>query len=257
MVRAKKTTRRPRRKAAGRRRQYRRKYNSNNVIGGPNTCKVIETLTDVNIVANQPYQFDLDGIQGQRAQDIAPSFALYRVAKVIFKYKPNFDTFSSALIGGNATYGVPTLYWKMNRFADAPAAFTADDLRAMGAKPIRLDDKQLTVAYKPNILLANSDNTGSLSGQVKMTPWLNTDAAPETANFVLSTTKHYGHFTIVDSNLLNGTGTTPVCTMEVTVVYEFKNPRAQFHAASESIQTVRPSLGTKDLGPLAHSVTVT
>lgn len=230
----KKTTRRPRtmrpRRALAARSapSYRRKYNSNNVVGGPNTCKIIETLPAVQILANQGYRFDVPGITGARPLAVAEQFALYRLAKVMLKFKPNFDTYTSnpAGIGGAGPVSVPTLYWKMNRFADAPAGFNSDDLRALGAKPVRFDDKQITVAYKPNILLSNASG-GSVSGQVKMTPWLNTDTVPDAAGFAPSTTQHYGHFYLVEC-AVNGGGTTPVGTVECTLIYEFKNPRVKW-----------------------------
>lgn len=224
----------PRRRAMGRRvRRIPRplKYNANRV-GGPNTCRVETTIPKVDLLANTPYQFNLAGIVGARAVDIAPNFALYRVAKVLFKYKPNYDTFVSnpGFIGGAGAVSVPTLYWKMNRFADDPNAFTADNLRVMGAKPVRFDDKQVTVSYRPNILVANASG-GSISGQVKITPWLNTDDAPDTATFATSTTQHYGHFWYIEC-AVNGAGTTPVGSLDVTIFYEFKNPRVEWTQSS-------------------------
>jgi len=225
------------RKSALRRRtglgmRRRGKYNSNNVIGGPNTCKIIETLPTVQILANQAYRFDVPGITGARPLAVAEQFALYRLAKVILKFKPNYDTFVSnpGFIGGAGPVSVPTLYWKMNRFADAPAGFVSDDLRALGSKPIRFDDKQITVGYRPNILVANASG-GSVSGQVKMTPWLNTDTVPDGAGFAPSTTQHYGHFYIVEC-ATNGNGATPVGTVEATLIYEFKNPRVKWSSES-------------------------
>lgn len=198
-------------------------------VGGPNTCKIIETLPAANIIANQSYVFDVGGIfPGGRAAAVAEQFGLYRVAKCMFRYKPNSDTYVSnpAFIGGSGAITVPYLYWKMNRFADAPAAFTANDLKNMGAKAIRFDDKTVTHSYKPNILTGIVSG-GTNSGQLKMTPWLNTDAAPDTANFALSTTQHYGHFFVVEAAVA-GAGSQPVGTIEVTIVYEFKNPRVKY-----------------------------
>lgn len=212
----------------------RRIRSSNAVTGGSNTCKVVETLPVQNIVPNTPYIISVGGITGLRAQSIAPNFGLYRIAKITFRHKPNYDTYTSTQAGGNGALTVPTLYWKMNRFADAPAAFTAADLRVLGAKPVRFDDKQVTVAYRPSILIAQASG-GSVSGSVKMTPWLNTDDAPDTPAFALSTTEHYGHFLYVECATA-GTGAQAVGTWEATIVYEFKNPRTKW-GASESAQS--------------------
>lgn len=204
--------------------------------GGPNTCKIVETLPAANILLNTGYVFDVGGIYPNgRAAAVAEQFGLYRVARVSFRYKPNSDTYVSnpAFLGGSGAITVPYLYWKMNRFADDPAAFTGNDLKNMGAKAIRFDDKVVTHSYKPNILTAIA-SAGTNSGQIKMTPWLNTDAAPDTPGFALSTTQHYGHFFIVEAGVA-GAGTQPVGTIEVTIVYEFKNPRVHYTAPSSSV----------------------
>jgi len=232
----------PRRRPAVRRARRRMplKFNANR-IGGPQTARVTQTIPARNVIANQPYIISIGGIVGDRALAHAPEYALYRISKVVFKFKPNYDTYNTNLAGlaGGlpGPVSVPTLYWKMNRFADAPAAFTSDDLRSLGAKPFRFDDKQLTVAYKPNILISQA-TAGSVSGAVKMTPWLNTDTAPDTPNFAPSTTEHYGHFFIIECGT-SGNGSVPVGTFDATIYYEFKNPRVTW-GSSSSAQTVVP-----------------
>lgn len=243
-----------RKKVPLRRRSTRRKMTSTrrklpltrnpNRVGGPNTCKIVETLPFDDIIANQPYRFEVDGIiAGTRAAAVAQQFGLYRIAKITLKYKPASDTYVSnpAFIGGGGVFTVPNLYWKMNRFADAPAAFSADDLKNMGAKAFRFDDKAITISYRPNVL-TSTVSAGTNSGQIKMTPWLNTDSAPDTPNFALSTQSHYGHFYIVEAGV-NGNGQQPCGSVEATIVYEFKNPRVQYHTTGYSTIkcTSRPS----------------
>jgi len=231
----------PRRKMGMRRRARPLKYNTQRV-GGPNTCKIIETLPSVTILANTPYQIQVGGISAlaPRATAVCEQFGLYRIANLTYKYKPNFDTYTSnpGGIGGDGPVTVPYLYWKMNRFADAPAGWALNDIKAMGAKPLRFDDKNLTVSYKPNILVNTDAAAGSNSGQVKVTPWLNTDKTADQDGFAPSDTAHYGHFYYVDCSM-NGTGLTPVGTLEVTIVYEFKNPRVTWTPAGQGgIQSV-------------------
>lgn len=197
-----------------------------NRIGGPNTCKVIETLPTVPINLNTPYLILKSGITGTRAPAIAKEFGLYRIALIKFTYRPIFDTFSSSLPGtGNSPNAVPTLYWKMNRYADNPAAFDGDYMRALGAKPNRLDDKNVVVKYKPNTLMAQDNTAGPTTASIKITPWLSTDDTPQDQNFTLSTAEHFGHSLFVEGGGAgNAQGT--VCTMDVQIVYEFKNPRS-------------------------------
>lgn len=211
------------------------KYNPKRV-GGPNTARVVQTLPTVSVLANTPYRISIGGITGDRARAHAEQYGLYRIAKVVFRYKPLYDTFipqnGGATPSGNFPTTVPLLYWKMNRYADAPAAWTLNDIKDLGAKPNRFDDKTYTLSYKPNILLAN-ESGGSVSGQVKMTPWLNTDDAADTDQFAPSTTEHLGHFYYVDCNLVNGNSDVTIGTLDVTIHYEFKTPRTEWTPSSQ------------------------
>lgn len=218
-------------------RRVRRSRNTN-AIGGPNTCKITETydLGDLNL--NTGYRFQKGGITpGFRAASVAPNFGLYRVAKLIWTLRPYYDTFlpiyGQAGGGqvGNMPDAVPYMYWKINRYGDAPAAFTGTYLREQGSKPIRLDDKILTWSYKPNILLADAAAAGGGSGSVKMTPWLNTDSAPQDNNFVLSSTVHYGHLMIVEGQA-SGNAMPAIGRLECKVVYEFKSPRSPVNSST-------------------------
>jgi len=226
------------------RRRYglrRRRYGSNAVTGGPNTCKIVETLPNVDLSCNTPYLFLKAGISGPRASAVAPEFGLYRIAKITYRINPLYDTYTSTAPGGNAIAGVPQLYWKMNRYADAPAVWDGDYLRQQGAKPHRLDDKSVTISYRPNILLANAA-AGSDSGQVKMTPWLSTDTAPDDQAFALSTTEHQGHMMWIECPVSGSPAEVRVAKMDVTIVYEFKNPRSIAASSSNSAPLVKQSL---------------
>lgn len=221
MYRKKRATRRPYQK----KRKVYRKRNSNNVVGGPNTCKVIETLPAQIVDLNQAYEYVKTGITGSRASAAARIFGLYRIARIIWTYRPVFDTYSSSLPGtGNSPNAVPYLYWKMNRFGDAPAAFNGDYMRSLGAKPFRLDDKNVVISYKPNTLVVQDNGAGATAASVKITPWLSTDDTPQDALFTLSTAEHFGHTLYVEGGGA-GTAQGAVATLDIKVIYEFKNPR--------------------------------
>jgi len=219
----------------GRRRNYRKrvsKRNPNN-IGGPNTCKVIETIPSQVVNLNTPYLLTKAGITGTRAPEIAKQFGLYRIAKLIFTYRPIWDTYSSSLPGtGNSPNSLPTMYWKMNRYGDFPAAFNGDYMRALGAKPNRLDDKQIVVSYKPNTLNVQQDTAGNTPASVKITPWLSTDDTPQDNAFTLSTAVHYGHTFFVEGGGA-GSANGAVANLDIKVIYEFKNPRVVSQSAQQ------------------------
>jgi len=223
----------PRRRAA----RKGAKRNPNN-IGGPNTCKVVESLPTISIPLNTPILVNKAGITGVRAPVIAQTFGLYRIAQIKFTYKPKYDTYLQALpsTGSNAVQ-VPYLYWKMNRYGDTPAAFNGDYMRALGAKPNRLDDKNITVVYRPNILTAQQNTAATTTSGVKMTPWLSTDDTPQDNNFTLSTALHYGHSFFVEAAGA-GAANAPVCDLDIQVIYEFKNPRVIRSANAQGNQAM-------------------
>jgi len=222
----KKRTYRKRPAAVKSKRTYRKK-----TTAPANTATIVETLPPVAIILNLGYQFEIPGITGDKPIAICEQFGLYRIAKVVHKFTPFFDTYTSAAPGPAAS--VPNLLWKMNRYADKPPGFVAEDLRNLGAKPIRFDDKTLTVSYRPNILLANA-TAGSVSGSMKMSPWINTDTLPDSPGFLPSTTNHYGHFYVVEGGI---TGTIPpnVGTVQTTITYEFKLPRTKWSSLSAPV----------------------
>lgn len=228
----------------------------------PNSAKVVEFFEAITIEANVANEFVVNGIvpttaggKPTRASMVAPAYGLYRIADIQFKLTPRFDTYSSGLApGGDAPVEVPNVYWKVNRYGDAAVGFTRDDLLSLGCKPHRLDDKVVTIQYKPNILLADTGAAAAAlnggSGQIKMTPWLSTDDEPGDGQFALSKTTHYGHMMFIEC-AAGGDGTPIVCDMTARVVYEFKNPRVLEDEASKatraSTKHVRHTPGSSTL----------
>lgn len=202
---------------------------------GPNTAKVVEFFDLGVFEANVAHDFSLAGIVPAvggvptRSAVVAPAYGLYRVAQIEYKIKPKFDTYIAGQVPvGDQPVEVPVMYWKMNRYGDAPVGFNAGNLQSLGAKPVRLDDKTLTIKYRPNILLSNAGPAAVAqaggSGNIKMTPWLSTDTEADDNNFALSTTAHYGHMMFIECAAA-GDGTPLICEIVARVVYEFKNPR--------------------------------
>lgn len=192
----------------------------------PNRAAAVEIIPDVALSHNIPYIFSKAGITGTRASALAQQFGFYRIAKITYVHRPYFDTFSpdpTGVPGGNPLT-VPQLYWQMNRYGDAPAVFDGDYLRSLGSKPIRFDDKNVTVSYRPNMLMVGEDNAGNDASQVKMTPWISTDETPGDGAFTLSTAEHFGHLLFIDAA---ASAPGQVGMMDVQIHYEFKTPRTQ------------------------------
>jgi len=227
----------PKRKTAPRRRKpamARRRF-VKPARSSPNTAKVVEFYPAGPFEANVAHEFSINGIinvlngQPTRAGMVAPAYGLYRIAQVEYKITPRFDTYiSGANPGGDNPVEVPKLYWKLNRYGDAPVGFNEQDMLSLSSKPIRLDDKTITIKYKPNVLMANVGAAAVAaaggSGQVKITPWLSTDQRVDDGQFVASDTTHYGHLMYVECAAA-GDATPVICEVAVRIVYEFKNPR--------------------------------
>lgn len=187
--------------------------------------KEVEIVPTTVINLNTPYLQIKGGITGGRARQLAALFGEYRIKKIIWTYRPLFDTYSSSLAGaGNSPNSVPTLYWRMNRYGDTPAAFNGDYMRAMGATPKRLDDKQVTFSYSPNIIQSQQNTAAATTATIKVAPWLSTDDLVNDNNFNISTAEHFGHSLFVEGGGA-GTAQGAVCYQDVKVIYEFRNPR--------------------------------
>lgn len=187
--------------------------------------KEVEIVPTVPVNLNTPYLQIKAGITGSRASQLAKLFGEYRIKRIIYTFRPLFDTYSSSLPGtGNSPNSVPTLYWRMNRYGDTPAAFNGDYMRAMGATPHRLDDKQYSYSYAPNIIQSQQNVAAATTATIKVSPWLSTDDLVQDNNFNLSTAEHFGHSLFIEGG---GAGTTQgtVALMDVKVIYEFRNPR--------------------------------
>lgn len=187
------------------------------------TC--VEVIPSQGLNVNTPYIFSKAGITGGRASSMAQIYGFYRIKKIIYTHRPLYDTYAAAA-GGVASYAtqIPSLYWQMNRYGDAPAAFDANYMRSLGSKPNRLDDKNVVFSYSPNMLLVGEDNAGNNASQIKMTPWISTDTRPGDNTFTISTAEHFGHTLFVEAAAAGG-AQGPVLNMDVKVIYEFKTPR--------------------------------
>lgn len=94
------------------------------VVGGPNTATCTLTTTPFSFQQNTYYQVNIQGLQPLnigRQTEIAKNYALYRIAKVVCKITPKYDTFIPGAVGvGSVPVEVPYLYWIMNRYGDLP-----------------------------------------------------------------------------------------------------------------------------------------
>lgn len=185
------------------------------------SCRVNQTFSLLN--TNQAYNsYNLQLSSFQRAVIVAQAYQYYRIKRVTYKFSPLSDTFAA---GSGTT--VPYLYFMIDRLSQLQAVSTASQLRAMGAKPKRLDDKMLTWSYAPSILQAGFDGAppiGQSSTQFvqhKVSPWLSCrDAQGPLGVWTPDSTDHLGCVWLVE----NSGGATVQYKCERIIEFEFKKP---------------------------------
>jgi len=180
-------------------------YNMNNMYGLNGTC-----------LANF----------GARAIPIAQAYQHYRIKKITLEFKPQYDTFTPAVGAASTGVLVPNLFYMINKSGSIPTNPTVDNLRSMGAKPIRFDDKKITVSWRPSVLQENAGVLGDVGSGYKISPWLSTNAnANAPGLFQPSTVTHLGiYFTVQRTGILPAGIAELGYDVQLTVDFQFKKP---------------------------------
>lgn len=168
-----------------------------------------------------------------RASAIASNYASFKIAKISMKFKPLADTFIATGVGG----GVPYHYHQLDKSGAMPLNTTLENLKQMGAKPKRFDDKTITVSWKPAVLTADLTlaGVGSVAGsQYKLSPTLSTNAnaGNPTVPWAPSVVDHLGIFWYVDQ--ANGTGNQ--YEVEVEVQFYFMRPLVKATGEGQALE---------------------
>lgn len=219
MVMRRKARRAPRRRrAVGRRprRMFRRKAAGNTPEYA--SCKVVRDLGyDSNGVVYKLSEFGLTGFP--RAINVAQSYQYFRMKLVELKFIPTSDTY----ISGNPGE-IPNLYYMIDKTDSIPTTGTTlTTLQQAGAKPIRFDDKTITVRFKPAVVWKSLDENGSNInfGLSRVSPWLatNDNNTNDTASWTPSSVDHHG----IVYTVTGGVGGQNY-HVEMVTHFEFKKP---------------------------------
>lgn len=205
------------------------------------SCSVnqwINQVTAANIVYNLR---NISLSQFPRAAQVASAYQHYRIKKVTLEFLPSVDTF--APFAGVGTLQVPNLIYLIDKSGSLPTTTDGNAMRQMGAKPIRFDDKKISVSWRPSVLTETFGQANSAS-QYKISPWLSTNAnALNPGPFVPSDIDHLGIFWKLDRN-----GTLPAGVPEysyevrITCEFQFKKPLAQVQSTEESVTVTMPKV---------------
>lgn len=199
----------------------------------PDMASCTESIALTNITGlpyNMNQMFGWNGLQLQyfieRAVPIAQAYQHYRIKKVTLEFKPQYDTFTPAV--GPAGTGVlaPNLYYMINKSGSIPTTVSLDNLKAMGAKPIRFDEQIRRVSWRPSVLQENSGVLGDVGSGYKISPWLSTNAnANAPGIWQPSTVNHLGIYWFVQRPGILPAGMAELSyDVQLTVEFEFKKP---------------------------------
>lgn len=234
---SKKTAARRRRAPMRRRRVGRRSYNVPDYASL--SCK--RTMAPV---VGQPAVFNANTLYSlmntqladfPRAETVGSQYQHFRIKRIAVTFKPQFDTYSA---GAGTTK--PNLYWMIDKSGAIPTNVSLEGLKAMGARPKQLDEKNITISWRPSVLEAVMYAPGapaaSTASKYKISPWLSTQAGAEIPGaFVPSGIDHLGIYWYVDQLVASGAQ----YTCEVEVQFQFKKPLAPYNVgAPQAIKAV-------------------
>jgi len=182
------------------------------------TAAIKESHSFTTLDAGTAYSdFQLSLARCPRAVQIAKGFQEYRIAKVVYMFKPLLDTFAA----GTGTQ-IPYLYTLVDKTGANVALTNQEDFERAGCRPVRLDDKTITRTFKPAVLQYAYDaahNTNIFTKPV-VSPWLscnkNNDVSATT--WAASSIDHLGIEWLVTA------GVDQKFQVDMVITYEFRKP---------------------------------
>jgi len=193
--------------------------------GVPDVASLTESIRMTDGTVGTVYNNnDVQLAMFDRASAVAQGYQFFRIKKVTWQYKPLLDTFLST---GNTQ--VPYLYWVINKAGTEYPALDVDWFVANGAKPIRFDDKTISIKYAPaavlDVIEAGVPAGVQQPNKSVVSPWLlTTKDAFLVQAFAPSQVSHTGHYLLIESP-----GSTVPMTYQLTLTaeFEFKKPNAK------------------------------
>lgn len=209
--------------------------------GVPEWASLTETNDFGSLNVGTTYNInDVQLAQFARARSVAQAYQFFRIKKITFKVQPLLDTFAST---GNSV--VPYLMWVINRAGYAYPGLTDEWFYDNGSKPIRFDDKTITISYRPNVILdaaeAAAPGIGNQANLGKRSPWLNTNTNAYVAAWAPSQVSHTGHVMKISAP---ASAIQMTYRMVMTAEFEFKKPLALIQPDATQSVSVSELLAT-------------
>lgn len=157
----------------------------------------------------------------ERASTIGRGYQEYKITKVEYHFIPRTDTFLPG------QYGVPQLFFRIDKTASLQDFTQVSQLVQTGCKPMRMDDKNIVVSFKPTVLQYARDASNNTNPWAKplTSPWLTTNKNNNvsTPNWVASSIDHYGLAWYAEQIVPSGQ-TPSAYTIRQVIHYEFRKP---------------------------------
>jgi len=192
-----------------------RKYKKRTNVAEYASLSCVRSLVD----ANNNTMYNLSNFQladFPRAVAVARAYQHFRMKSVKLTFKPQYDTYGVTLGGASK----PSLYYMIDKAASIPTGTTLEGLKNMGARPRTFDEKPISVTWSPSVLQSTQSLVGDVASAYKVSPWLSTNASPDSAVWNPSQIQHNGIFWWMY------TQSVPLVaySMEVEIQFEFKKP---------------------------------
>lgn len=153
-----------------------------------------------------------------RAPSVAANYQFFKIKYLELLVLPQVDTYTGQ--GGAASKAY--FYYMLDKGNNLSFNLTNQNIKAMGAKAIALDEKPIKIRWRPAVVLANEiqTSTGTTSAQQYMvSPWLNCDTGGQISGFNPSNVCHHGIKFFAENN-----GATVNYTATLTAHFVFKKP---------------------------------
>lgn len=144
-----------------------------------------------------------------RAMAVAKAYQHYRIKSAKLTVRVAYDTYQ---YDGVNNMSRPDLYYQIDKAGVlSPATATITQLKEMGSRPRKADEKPVVITWSPSVLAEMESVAGATASSYQTSPWLNTSS---------SQTAHRGIFWSVQQLF----GTALNYTAELEVQIEFKKP---------------------------------
>lgn len=182
------------------------------------------------------FQDALANLNFDRAQAVAQAYQQYRISYIKLTIQPNYDTFvNGGAPGSPAT--IPQMYFMVDKTRSIPNGAGFNTLLDLGCKPVRMDERNISRAWKPSVLQVAGDGPATAAAVgYKLSPWLTTNAnAGNPGAWLPDETLHHGAVFGIEKSF---PADAQQYDMNVEIGFEFRKPNWKSQSSPSEPQTL-------------------